>query len=91
MNADTGACSRPLPDDQVGLVVEAFRTLTEVRSATTRPQSDGRDLVAMQPDADLEAVSPGWTPAAARREVGVRRSESGNRRNGHDVGLSPMR
>lgn len=30
MNADTGACRRRLPDDQVDLVVEVFRMLAEV-------------------------------------------------------------
>src|SRR3954468_13729418 len=29
MNADTPACSRRLPDDQVGLVVEVFRMLAD--------------------------------------------------------------
>jgi DNA-binding transcriptional ArsR family regulator len=29
MNADTGACSRRLPDDQVDLVVEVFRMLAD--------------------------------------------------------------
>ncbi|MCH9722796.1 MAG: ArsR family transcriptional regulator, partial [Actinomycetia bacterium] len=29
MNADTGACRRPLPADQVDLVVEVFRMLAD--------------------------------------------------------------
>jgi len=29
MNANTGACSRQLPEDQVGLVVEVFRMLAD--------------------------------------------------------------
>ena len=29
MNADMGACSRRLPDDQVDLVVEVFRMLAD--------------------------------------------------------------
>lgn len=29
MNADSGACSRRLPDDQVNLVVEVFRMLAD--------------------------------------------------------------